>query len=96
MDFRIIELTSASEVKVRSANAVVIVPTEQYIALEADEVGFFEGRYSDHQKGIYMQGGIINPLWCGYATAELAITGEIDIKVGQKVAHAIIMKSKPD
>lgn len=92
MDFRIVELTSTSMVKVRASQAAVIVPSRELIELGDDEVGFLEGRFSDHQKGIYMQGGIIDPGWSGYITIELIIYGECDIEIGQHLAHAIILK----
>lgn len=92
MNFRIIDITSASKVKVKAAQAVVIVPSNEYIELGDDEVGFLEGKFSDHQRGTYMQGGIINPGWEGRITIELLIFGECDIEVGQKLAHAIILR----
>ena len=92
MDFRIVELTSASKVKVRAAQAAVIVPSQEIIHLSDDEIGSLEGRFSDHQRGIYMQGGIIDPGWTGFITIELLIYGECDIEVGQHLAHAIILR----
>ena len=92
MDFRVVELTSASKVKVRAAQAAVIVPSRELITLDDDEIGSLEGKFTDHQRGIYMQGGIIDPGWSGYITLELLIYGECDIEVGQHLAHAIILK----
>ena len=92
MDFRIIDITSASEVKVKAPEATVIVPSNELIELTEDEVGFLEGKFTDHQRGIYMQGGILNPGWEGKITIELIILGECSIKVGQKLAHAIVLK----
>jgi len=43
MDFRVVELTSASKVKVRGAQAVVIVPSNELIETGDDEIGFLEG-----------------------------------------------------
>lgn len=93
MKFRVIELTAASEVKAKAAQAFVAVPSREWIELGNDEVGFLEGRFTDHQRGIFMQGGLINPGWKGYLTIELLIFGEVDIKVGQKMAHAIILQT---
>lgn len=92
MDFRVVELTSASKVRVRASQAAVIVPSQEFIELGDDEIGSLEGRFSDHQRGIYMQGGIIDPGWYGHITIELLIHGECDIEVGQHLAHAIILK----
>lgn len=92
MNFRIVDIHAATEVKVRAAQATVIIPTQEIVKLSKDEVGFLEGKFSDHQKGVYMQGGIINPGWTGYLTVELIVFGECDIKVGQEVAHAIIIR----
>lgn len=92
MDFRIIDISSASKVKVKAAQAIVIVPSNEPIELDDDEIGFLEGKFSDHQKGIFMQGGIINPDWKGKISLELIIFGECDIEVGQYLAHAIIIK----
>ena len=92
MDFRVVELTSASKVKVRGAQAVVIVPSNELIETGDDEIGFLEGKFTDHQRGIYMQGGIIDPGWSGHITVELLIHGECNIEVGQHIAHAVILK----
>ena len=92
MDFRVIDISSASKVKVKAAEATVIVPSNELIELGEDEIGFLEGKFSDHQRGIYMQGGIINPSWKGKITIELLIWGECTIEKGQKLAHAIILK----
>ena len=92
MNFRVIELTSASKVKVRSPQAAVIIPSREFVKLGMDEIGSLEGKFTDHQRGIYMQGGIIDPGWSGHITLELLIYGECDIEVGQHLAHAIILK----
>ncbi len=83
MNFRIIDISSASKVKVRASEATVIVPSNELIELADDEVGFLEGKFTDHQRGIYMQGGIINPGWKGKITIELIILGECSIEVGE-------------
>lgn len=93
MDFRVVELTSASKVRVRAAQAAVIVPSQEFIELGDDEIGSLEGKFTDHQKGIYMQGGIIDSGWSGYITIELLIYGECNIEVGQHLAHAIILRT---
>ncbi len=92
MEFRIVDISSASRVKVKTAQAIVIVPSNETIVLGDDEIGFLEGKFTDHQKGIYMQGGIINPGWSGKITIELIIFGECDIAVGEQLAHAIILR----
>lgn len=92
MEFRIVDISSASKVKVKAAEATVIVPSNELIELGEDEIGFLEGKFTDHQQGIYMQGGIINPGWKGRITIELLIFGECSIEVNQQLAHAIILK----
>lgn len=93
MEFRIIEITSASRIRVKSASiTTVIIPTSEFLELGEDEVGFLEGRFSQHWKGAYFQGGILNPGWSGRVTAELLVFGEFEVDVGEGVAHAIIFK----
>lgn len=92
MDFRVVDVSSASRVKVKASEATVIIPSNEVIELGEDEIGFLEGKFADHQKGIYMQGGLINPGWKGKITIELLILGECTIEVGQKLAHAIILR----
>ncbi len=95
MDFRIIDITAASTVRVKSASLTsMIVPTQETIQLDGDEVGFLEGRFSHHQKGAYFQGGILNPGWKGKITAEFLVFGEFEILEGEQVAHAIVLKGK--
>ena len=95
MDFKIIEITAASTVRVKSASLTsMIVPTNELLTLREDEVGFMEGRFSHHQKGAYFQGGILNPGWKGKITAEFLVFGEFEIEKGEQVAHAIILKGK--
>ena len=96
MEFKIIDITSASRVRVKTSGIVtVIVPTNELLTLEKDEVGFLEGRFSHHWKGAYFQGGILNPEWSGKVTCELLLVGgEIQIEEGEQVAHAIILKGK--
>lgn len=95
MEFRIIDITAASTVKIKSATLTsMIVPTQEVIELGEDEVGFLEGRFSHHQKGAYFQGGILNPGWKGKITAEFLAFGEFEIEKGEQVAHAIILKGK--
>jgi len=93
MEFRIIEITATSTVRVKSATLTsVIVPTQETLELSKDEVGVLEGRFSHHQKGAYFQGGILNPGWKGNGTAEFLVFGEFEILRGEQVAHAIIFK----
>lgn len=92
MEFRVVDISSASKVKVKAAQAIVIIPSNETVGLGDDEIGFLEGKFTDHQKGIFMQGGIINPGWSGKVTIELIVFGECDIKVGQQLAHAIILR----
>lgn len=95
MEFRIINITAASNVRVKSATLTsVIVPTRELLELGEDEVGFMEGRFSHHQKGVYFQGGILNPGWKGRVTAEFLVFGEFEITEGEQVAHAIILKGE--
>lgn len=95
MDFRIVDITAASTVRIKSATLTsMIVPTNEVIELGKDEVGYLEGRFSHHQKGAYFQGGILNPDWKGKVTAEFLVFGEFEIKEGEQVAHAVILKGK--
>ncbi len=95
MEFRIIDITAASTVRIKSASLTsVIVPTKEIIELGEDEVGSLEGRFSHHQKGAYFQGGILNPGWKGKITAEFLVFGEFEIIEGEQVAHAIILKGE--
>lgn len=95
MEFRIIDITAASTVRIKSATLTsVIVPTREIIELGEDEVGFLEGRFSHHQKGAYFQGGLLNPEWKGRITAEFLVFGEFEIEEGEQVAHAIILKGE--
>jgi len=95
MEFRIIDITAASTVRIKSATLTsMIVPTQEVIELSEDEIGVLEGRFSHHQKGAYFQGGILNPGWKGKITAEFLAFGEFEIKQGEQVAHAIILKGK--
>lgn len=95
MDFKVVDITAASTVRVKSASLTsVIVPTKETLVLGEDEVGFLEGRFSHHQKGAYFQGGILNPGWEGKITAEFLVFGEFEIEEGEQVAHAVILKGK--
>lgn len=95
MDFRIVDITAGSTVRIKSATLTsVIVPTREALELGEDEVGFLEGRFSHHQRGAYFQGGILNPGWKGKITAEFLAFGEFEIEEGEQVAHAIILKGK--
>jgi deoxycytidine triphosphate deaminase len=49
-----------------------------------------EGKKGHHHKGIFMQGGVLNPGWKGRLTIELTFTNEVKITKGDKIAHAII------
>ena len=91
MKINVIEITSASDVKVKCATGTVIINSEQYIKLGPNEIGFLEGKRRHHQEGIFMQGGIINAMWEGRLTIEFLIVGEIHIRKGDKIAHAIIL-----
>lgn len=96
MEFRIIDVTAASKVRVKSSGIVtVIIPTNEVLTLGKDEVGWLEGRFSHHWKGAYFQGGILNPDWSGKVTCELLLVGgEIQIEKDEQVAHAVILKGK--
>lgn len=96
MDFKVIDITSAVQVKVKSSGvSTIILPTSEVIELEEDEIGFLEGRFSHHWKGAYFQGGILNPGWKGKITCELlVIGGEFEINKGEQIAHAVILKGK--
>lgn len=93
MKAKIIDITSASTVKVKADSATVIVLSNEFLRLKPTEVGFLEGKRKHHWQGVFMQGGIINPGWEGVLTIEFLITGEIDIKKGDKIAHAIILEA---
>lgn len=96
MEFRVVDITSASQVKIKASGvATVILPTNEVLALDEDEVGFLEGRFSHHWKGAYFQGGILNPGWKGRVTCELlVIGGEVEIAKDEQVAHAIILRGE--
>jgi len=96
MEFKVIDITSASKVKIKSSGvSTVILPTNEVLELAEDEIGFLEGRFSHHWKGAYFQGGILNPGWRGRVTCELlVIGGEVEIERGEQVAHALIFKGK--
>lgn len=95
MEFRIIDITAASTVRVKSATLTsMIVPTQETLELDEDEVGFLEGRFSHHQKGAYFQGGILNPGWKGRITGEFLVFGEFEVEKGEQIAHAIILKGE--
>ena len=95
MEFKVIEITASSTVRVKSASLTsLIVPTNEELSLSNDEVGFLEGRFSHHQRGAYFQGGILNPGWSGRITAEFLVFGEFEVEKGECVVHAIILKGK--
>ena len=95
MEFRIIEITAASTVRVKSASLTsVIIPTNEILELGEDEVGYLEGRFSHHQEGAYFQGGILNPGWKGKITAEFLVFGEFEVEKGEQVVHAVILKGE--
>ena len=95
MEFRIIDITAASTVRIKSATLTsMIVLTNELLILGEDEIGFLEGRFTHHQKGAYFQGGILNPGWEGKITAEFLVFGEFEIEKDEQVAHAIILKGK--
>lgn len=58
--------------------------------LKDNQVGILLGKKTHHEKGIFFQGGIINPGWEGTLTIELVIFGEAQIKKGEEIAHALI------
>jgi deoxycytidine triphosphate deaminase len=95
MTDRIIDLTSCISVKVRGYPAFLQVGTNENIILGPNECGQIEGKHSFHEKGIGTMGGIINPGWFGKLTIEFMVFGEIDLKKGEKIAHAIIQEWKP-
>ena len=95
MTDRIIDLTSAITVKVRSSTAFVQLGTNEDIIMGPNERGSIEGKHSFHEKGIGTMGGNINPSWSGRLTIELMVFGELDIKKGDKIAHAIIREWNP-
>lgn len=92
MKARVINITSASNVKVKTAIGTVIITSNEYIKLKKNEVGFLEGKRKHHHQGIFMQGGIINAGWEGYLTIEFLVTGEVNIQKNDQVAHAIIIQ----
>lgn len=95
MEFRVIDITSAASVRVKSATLTsMIVPTNEVLTLGDDEIGVLEGRFSHHQKGAYFQGGLLNPGWSGKVTAEFLVFGEFEIEKDEQVAHAIILKGE--
>ena len=92
MKARIINITSASDVKVKASTGTVIIRSNEHLDLKPNEVGQLEGKRKHHHQGVFMQGGIINPGWSGNLMIEFLITGEVDIKKGDKIAHAIIFE----
>lgn len=92
MRARVINITSSINVKVKTAIGTVIVDSKEYFKLKDNEIGFLEGKRKHHHQGIFMQGGIINAGWEGHLTIEFLVTGEIDIKENDSIAHAIIFE----
>ena len=96
MKIRVINITSDSEVKVKTAIGTVIIKSQEMLQLGKNEVGFLEGKRKHHQQGVFMQGGIINAGWGGHLTIEFLVTGEISINKGDEIAHAIILTADDD
>lgn len=68
----------------------VTIRSREEVSVGKNQMGILIGKKTHHDKGVFFQGGLINPGWKGYLTIELVIFGEIDIKEGEEVAHAII------
>ncbi len=66
------------------------VRAEEEITLALNQIGTLHGKKSHHDKGIFFQGGIINPGWSGHLTIELVVFGELRLAKGDEVAHAVI------
>lgn len=94
MRFSIKEIHSATDVIVKAPYACVIVKSQERISISVDEIGFLEGKRTHHHSGIFMQGGILNPGWEGYLSIELLVFGECHIRVGDEIAHAIILEGE--
>ena len=89
LTIKVVDVTANSSVKV-VGSGTLIVESEEEFDLGENEVGFLEGKRGHHHKGIFMQGGILNPKWRGRLTIEFVFTGEAKITKGDKIAHAII------
>jgi len=96
MKIRVIDITSSSDVKMKASAGTVIIMSREHVKLSSREVGFLEGKRKHHYEGIFMQGGIINAGWEGHLSIEFLVIGEVDIKAGDEIAHAIIIESDSD
>ncbi|MCK4354760.1 hypothetical protein KAW43_00160 [Candidatus Parcubacteria bacterium] len=86
---RIVDVTASSSVKVVGSGTLIVESNEEF-DLSENEIGLLEGKRSHHHKGIFMQGGVLNPGWKGRLTIEFLLSGEAKIEKGDKIAHAII------
>ena len=95
MRFRIVQLTSDSDVIVHGAPTCVTVHTQEEISLSPNEVGHMEGKRTHHRRGAFMMGGLLNPGWSGKPSIEILLMfGYLEIKKGDEIAHALILEGE--
>lgn len=92
MTFQIINLTSSESVKVKGFPAFLQVATQEHVSLNENEVGIIIGKHSQHEKGVGIFGGIVNPSWHGRLTIEFNVFGEFEVRQGDKIAHLVVLK----
>ncbi len=90
MKFKVIDLRSATKVRVWGDNAAVQVAAEPYISLKDNEVGIIIGKHKHHMQGISCFQGIVNPGWSGNLTIEFTVRGSLEIWEGDGIAHVLI------
>ena len=94
MKFRLVQLHSDSYVKTHSPQACVTVYSKEEVSLALDEVGILLPKRTHHRQGAFMMGGLLNPGWKGKPTIEIVLFGELEIKEGDEVAHALILQGE--
>ena len=95
MKFRIVQLTSDSDIRVHGAPTCVTVHAQEEIVMGPNEVGHLEGKRTHHQQGAFMQGGMLNPGWRGKPSIEILLMfGHLEIKRGDEIAHALILEGE--
>ncbi len=90
MSFEIVDIHADVSVDAKGYPTQVTIESREVIILKDNQVGVLLGKKKHHGKGIFFQGGIINPGWRGSLTIELIVFGEVRIKEGDPIAHALI------
>ena len=94
MKFRIVQLHSASDVKTHGSGFCVTVQAQETVTLQADEVGVLLGKRTHHRQGAFFPGGLLNPGWSGVPSIEMLIFGQLEVKKGDEIAHAVIFQGE--